>query len=289
MTNDDGCGAAACYGADAVADVVRPVALRTLRGRTGTPPLQTLVSTIEGEIVPRLMLARRGAVAVADDALDRAIHPTDVDELVRLLVRHDAAVATAFVGALAARGTSLDVLCLALLAPAARKLGRMWEDDEVDFATVTVGLCHLHTVLRDIGRARPVEAGRGAQHTVLLVPVPGEQHTFGLLMVGEFFRRHGWSVATEYPQSTAAMLELVDANRYAVVGLTVGCREQLDGLSARIAQLRRASRNKSVGVMVGGRLFAAQPELAGRLGADATAGDARDAALQADRIVSLLG
>ena len=40
--------------------------------------------------------------------------------------------------------------------------------------------------------------------------------------------------------------------------------------------------------MVGGRVFAEKPELAGLVGADATATDGRQAALQAETLLALL-
>ena len=295
MTNDDSSSGAAAYGCgEVVVDGERPAtfarALR-LRGVPQQPPrIATLVSTIEAEIVPRLMLARRkGADARPATGVD-VLDPAELNELTRLLTHHDVGVAKAYVERIRARGVPLESLCLGLLAPAARRLGEMWEDDTCDFATVTVGLCHLHEVLRQLARGGRVEQNERAPATsVLMVPAPGEQHTFGLLMVAEFFRRNGWSVATEYPTTTGDLLELVARDRYSLVGMTVGCREQLDGLSSRITQLRRASRNRTVGVMLGGRPFTEHPELASRLGADATAADARTAAAQADGFVRLLG
>ena len=55
-----------------------------------------------------------------------------------------------------------------------------------------------------------------------------------------------------------------------------------------LALLRSESRNRGVGVMVGGRLFAEKPELANAVGADATATDGRQAALQAETLLALL-
>jgi methanogenic corrinoid protein MtbC1 len=294
MTNDDSSSGAAYGCGEVVVEGERsPTFARALRlrGVPQSPPrIATLVSAIEGEIVPRLMLARRNGgkspAAAGVDVLD----PSELNELTRLLTHHDVGVAKAYVERIRARGVPLDSVCLGLLAPAARRLGEMWEDDTCDFATVTVGLCHLHEVLRQLARSGRVEQNqRGPANSVLLVPVPGEQHTFGLLMVAEFFRRNGWSVATEYPTTGGDLLEMVARDRYSLVGMSVGCREQLDGLSGRITQVRRASRNRSVGVMLGGRPFTDQPDLASRLGADATAADARGAAAQANGIVRLLG
>jgi methanogenic corrinoid protein MtbC1 len=296
MTTDDSSMGAAPGWGDAGAEVSTGHTFARVMRPSGehraAPRVATLVSTIEAEIVPRMMLARRGTAEAAGAAgvpVD-VPEPRDLDELTRLLLDHEVGVAKSYVDAVRARGVPLDSLCLALLAPAARRLGAMWEDDTADFATVTVGLCHLHEVLRQLGRAARVEAVvRSPVNSVLLAPVPGEQHTFGLLMVGEFFRRGGWAVVIDYPATNSQLLEMVGAERYSVIGLTVGCREQLDGLSSRVAQIRRASRNRGIGVMLGGRPFTDQPDLAGRLGADTTAADARAATVRAEELVRLVG
>lgn len=249
--------------------------------------LATLVRTIEGEIVPRMIVGRRTTVRSSTSLRScatprRAVDHEDVEELTRLLIDHDAAVAASYVETIHHEGASMKAICLGLLAPAARELGYLWAQDRADFVQVTVGLCRLHEVLRGMSRTLRIEhvaPERG--HSALLVPVPGEQHTFGLMMVAEFLRRAGWEVATEYPARMDELLSLVATERYAVVGLTLAGEERLDGLTARIAQIRRASRNKGIGVMVGGRVFVENPELAGRVGADATARDAGEVVQQA--------
>jgi methanogenic corrinoid protein MtbC1 len=61
------------------------------------------------------------------------------------------------------------------------------------------------------------------------------------------------------------------------VGLSVGCEVRVESLSAAIRSVRRASLNRSIGVMVGGPLFNKFPELVGQVGADASARDGRTA------------
>ena len=84
--------------------------------------LARLVRTIEGEIVPRLILSRRvtkaPGTAKARDA--KSLNSADIQELVRLLLAHDAGVASAYVEAVRHGGISLEIICLQLLAPAAR-------------------------------------------------------------------------------------------------------------------------------------------------------------------------
>ena len=49
------------------------------------------------------------------------------------------------------------------------------------------------------------------------------------------------------------------------------------------------SLNRAVGVMVGGIPFSAHPERVALVGADTTAIDGRDAVMQAERLIQLLG
>ncbi len=250
-----------------------------------------LLRTIEGEIVPRLVLTKRvsritGQVA---EGLIRAPDEADVAELVRLLLAHGPEVSAGYVDTVRHRGASLESVCLHLLAPAARELGLMWENDECDFMQVTVGLCRLHQVLRDMSAEwRQDEVSVSVERSILLAPIPGEQHTFGLMLVAQFMRQAGWDVWNEFPDNLSGLLDVVKQHWFAVVGLSVGCDTRLDDVAALISSIRCASHNRSVAVMVGGPVMVANPAAASRVGADATAADGRCAVLQAERLFDAL-
>ena len=88
--------------------------------------------------------------------------------------------------------------------------------------------------------------------------------------------------------STEELSSTVRGRWFAVAGISVGNDDKLDGVAATIRTVRRESCNRGIGVMVGGRVFAEKPELAGLVGADATAIDGRQAALQAETLLALL-
>jgi methanogenic corrinoid protein MtbC1 len=123
----------------------------------------------------------------------------------------------------------------------------------------------------------------------LLIPAPGETHSFGLAMVTDFFTRAGWNVASGPATNGHDLCDLVRDKWFAIVGFSVGCDASLDALAAAILTVRRRSRNRAVGVMVGGPIFAMRPDLAARVGADATAIDGRQAVTQAQSLVALVG
>lgn len=250
-----------------------------------------LVSTLEGEVIPRLVLLRRARAYQGSGETGTSAQSglECIDEFARLLLANDVEVAYSYIDAIRSRGVLMEGIYLELLAPTARRLGEMWEQDLCGFADVTVALCRLHEVLRGLSPVFRSDADTvPLSRRILLAPVPGDQHTFGLLMVADFFRREGWDVWAEPVESRVDLVELVQRQWFSVVGLSVGGDTGLVSISAIIHELRKASRNRSVGIMVGGPLFIKQPELAVQVGADATAIDGRHATVQAEQVVSLL-
>ncbi|MDE2348581.1 MAG: cobalamin B12-binding domain-containing protein [Gammaproteobacteria bacterium] len=251
--------------------------------------LSRLIRTIEGEIVPRLVLSRRKSGGILESAAARAPDTVDVEEAVRLLLHHDVSVCSAFVGTLRDRGATIEMICLDLLAPAARCLGRMWEEDECDFMQVTVGLCRLHQLLRELSADFRTEVEeRAGDRRILLAACPGEQHTFGLALVAQFLRRAGWEVWHELPTTKAAILEIASQHWFAVVGLSLATETRIEVLTETIADLRRTSRNRAVGVLVGGPLLIARPELTPIVGADGTADNGALAVVRAEHMLRAL-
>jgi methanogenic corrinoid protein MtbC1 len=250
-----------------------------------------LVRAVEAEIVPRLLLSRRSVAPTPVPANAEELDPGDAAELARLLLVYDIEIPMAYVDAIRSRGVPVQSIYLNLLAPAARRLGLLWERDECDFLQVTVGLGRLHQLLQRLSLADPepppVEV-RGSGRRALLATAPGEQHAFGILMVTQFFRQSGWEVWNEFPESSQQLVGCVRQHSFALVGLSAGTRSRVETLATTIRQLRRASLNPGICVMVGGPLLVQQPELATRVGADATALDGREAALRAESVCTLL-
>jgi methanogenic corrinoid protein MtbC1 len=128
----------------------------------------------------------------------------------------------------------------------------------------------------------PPAGGRRA----LLMPAPGEQHTFGLSMVAEFFARAGWEVVGVMDPMSASLQDRVTNEWFDLVGISAGSTTRLDTLIACIAAVRRFSHNRAVAVMVGGPLFTLHPELIEQVGADGAAIDGRQATILAERLLS---
>jgi methanogenic corrinoid protein MtbC1 len=255
---------------------------------TGTAQL---VRAIETEVLPRLLLARRhglaadGGVAQTSPAIGG---PADVSAFTELVLEKGMAAAS-FIDALRDRRVPVDQILLRLLAPAARRLGDLWVEDLVDFTQVTIGVGHLQLLLRHLGMGAFDESG--AQHRtgrILLLPAAGEQHSFGLIMVAEFFRRAGWDVTCSVGVSAGDAVALVREQAFSILGVSLSSETHLDAVTQQIRAMRRASRNRALGTLVGGHVFYEHPEFVSMVGADATATDGRQAVAQAETMLGLL-
>jgi len=263
------------------------------RGQTGSPvrrrrlALGGLGLALERDVVPRLVLARRGAAApVARQAAGTADAET-LSHFVALVLDPLEQPALGFVERLHDDGMLLETVYLDVLAPTARRLGEYWCEDRCSFTEVTLGLWRLQQLLRHLGPAFREEAAQPHRGlAALLLPVPGEQHSFGLLMIAEFFRRAGWSVSSGPFASPAAMANALRRDWFSVVGFSVSAETHLDALVSGIRTVRRASRNPAVAVMLGGPLILDRPDLVIRLGADATAADGREAIARAHALAA---
>lgn len=261
------------------------------------PHLQGLVRAVEGEIVPRLLLARRAVplplplpATTRSPGVSHTAATADVGDaaqLAHLLLIQDVDVCYAYVEAFFYRGAPIREIYLRLLAPAARCLGLMWEQEECDFMQVTLGLGQLHQLLQRLGALAPTPQRprmSGPVRRVLLVTVPDEDHSFGVVMVSHFFRQIGWEVCNDFPSSARQLTASVAAGFYSVVGLSAGSDVRTDDLASAVRIVRRSSQNRAVKILVGGALLARHPELVTLVGADATALDGAQAARVAENI-----
>ena len=243
-----------------------------------------LARVVKSEILPRLISARATTLAT-DSAL--ATTEDDTQALVVVLLTQPAVNAIAFIEVLRERGATPASLFLGILTDAARSLGVLWEEDRCSFADVTIGVGHLQQVVRTLSANFQLAAvARPHADTVLLLPAPGEQHTFGLVVLSEFFRREGWHVVGGPASSGSDATRLVRDTWVDVVGFSIGADHLLGGLTACITALRRASRNKDINVMVGGPMLFKYPDLVRRTGADTAATDAPSAVREARALLS---
>jgi methanogenic corrinoid protein MtbC1 len=112
---------------------------------------------------------------------------------------------------------------------------------------------------------------------MMIGSAPGSQHLLGLSMVSEFFRKDGWQVVVDIADQQAGLLNTIRNEWFDLVGLSVGLSGQIPMLPQLIAQLKAASKNPAVPVILGGAAFAGISVRPQDLGADGISTDAAHA------------
>jgi MerR family transcriptional regulator, light-induced transcriptional regulator len=255
-----------------------------------------LEQLIRLEIVPRLRLSRhRPAVgserlvpvgAQLGVPLGTTPYPERIEEFTRIVLASGEDRLLDYVEQMRRQGTSVERLYLGLITSVARHLGDLWLTDVCSFTDVTLGLWRLQQLARTLSPIFQQDASaRLPRYQALLVPLPGEQHTFGLYLLAEFFRRAGWGVYSMPLKAANDVVTIVRSEWFAVVGLSLSCEDRLDELAKQIRIIRRTSCNRGVCVMVGGRIFVEHPEFVSQVGADLMAVDGRQAPAKAQNFV----
>lgn len=279
-------------GTDASAAKTRSV--RPWRDRIAAPvwqfkpalPPVNVVRALKADIIPRIFHAFRPGSPLTVAAPLPVQEPSQVQAFAALVLGYDDSAAFVYVEQLRARGASVETIFLDLLAPTARHLGELWEMDQSDFASVTLAVGRLQSILRQLGDAFVREASQyECGESALLTVIPGEQHSFGLSMVAEFFRRAGWNLCTGPFTSHQELTALVQYHWFDVVGFSVSSDRRLDELKRGIRDIRRDSRNRHIGVILGGPMIIAHPELVAAIGADMMSPDATVAPREAHELI----
>ncbi len=255
------------------------IATRSAGTPTPTEGARSLLDLVEGEIIPRLMLAhrdRRDSVPQPDLRHGHSV------ELAHALLDRSPDTARAIVDDHLERGVRPESIFLDLFAPTAHYLGLLWESDQYNFSQVTLCLWRLQRMLHDLSPSFHAGSGnadlaRTGERRILMTTISGQQHTFGLSMLSEFFRREGWvvlSIPSPEPGETRASLS---RHWFDVLALSASMDGEVDDLITTIQVARKTSQNPRLAVMVGGPLFIRRPELAVTVGADGMSVDAIDA------------
>jgi MerR family transcriptional regulator, light-induced transcriptional regulator len=258
--------------------------LRLAVARSSPDFSNPIADLIEREVVPLVVEAHRGDAPVAGT---RSRLNAEAEIFATLAIDADAAELIAHLDTMLARGVEVETILVDVLAPAARRLGLMWEQDDCDFVEVTMGLWRLQEVVRDLsGRVPPADRERAGAYRAIFSAMPGEQHSFGTVIVEDVFRRAGWSTDLLLEGQQAALLNTVATEWIDLVGLTVSIDGHTERLPSLILAVRSVSRNPKLCILLGGPAMIADPQIAIRVGADGTAADAQSAVALADRLVT---
>jgi MerR family transcriptional regulator, light-induced transcriptional regulator len=236
--------------------------------------LQEFASVIENIIVPRLLMSHvNGNTALIKEKV--SLKNVAVSDFIALTTKDDPSSAIDYVRHLMAKGVTFQDILLDLMAPAARVLGERWEEDKASFVEVALGVARMHRILREFdGVPSHLWSNAGFGRHALLLPAPGELHSFGLRLVQEFLLRESWTVTNKPVEHVNQLGQLVAQEHFDIVGLSLSGHTVVAPFLDAIRIIREKSKNRHVKIIVGGHLFVERPDLIESCGSDAYALDA---------------
>lgn len=244
-----------------------------------------LLTLVESEIIPRLMMAHRDQ----SPPLAPAISRSEIVAFTHALLAQKISEANDIVREICERGAPIQAIYLELLTPSARYLGELWEADTCNFSEVTLCLWRIQTMLYDLSPAFQSDASARAsaqtERRILIANLPGYQHTLGVSVLSEFFRRDGWVTLTIPSPQPREIHDSLSMDWFDVLALSASTDREIEDLAKIIKAARKTSRNPRLAIMVGGALFLRHPELVRVVGADGSAEDATSALALAANLV----
>ena len=176
------------------------------------------------------------------------------------------------------RRAGLDVrtLYLDVLQPALQEVGRRWESGAMSVAEEHLATAVTQTIMSRLASELLLTAPGGGP-LLIAACVDAERHEVGLRMLCDLLELEGWTTVYLGPTVPARdLVRMVELRRPQVLALSVSLTPHLLALRDAIADVKMLGDPQPL-VIVGGRAFHSTPDLAARVGADLTAGDAGDA------------
>ncbi|WP_158555071.1 cobalamin B12-binding domain-containing protein [Fulvimarina endophytica] len=173
------------------------------------------------------------------------------------------------------KGLTLRSIIEQIVVPVADEIGRAWADDEMSFAEVTLVTGRLQVAVTDL-LSRTVRP-QGGTSSLLIASMPGDQHVFGASALSGLLNEEGYGTDTMLSPSAEDLCRMAGARAYAAIGLSCNSDRTAPHLARLIGDLRSASLNRHVAIMVGGWAFKSGSESLHDIGADLIVTDGRSA------------
>lgn len=181
-------------------------------------------------------------------------------------------------------GVRVEVIYLGYIAGAARRLGEMWDADEISFLQVTLACGKLYRIIRALRHVMaPAIVEDRDEWPAMFALVPGETHSLGIEMATDIFRREGWDVDLMVGLDHDALLERSDTKHYRAIILVVNSDSMIEPLTRLVLALRIS--NPLSHLVVAGHILDHHPDINELVGADAVIKDIETAVSRLGEII----
>ena len=198
-----------------------------------------------------------------------ALDATEIDRITDLLLNVEEDAFELAITTHKAHGLPIDYIVLDLIPEIARKLGKHWEEDNLSFADVSIGVNKLERVIYKLDylfQANQLE--RQQNKSIFISGCPGTQHSLGTLIFANFMTFSGWQVHRPNKVNIDSMVEGVESKTHQALAISVATNEQLEQLPKLIDLLRQKSKNPKIIVLIGGPLYNKAPNAFDHIPAD---------------------
>lgn len=191
-----------------------------------------LVANLAREVIRRVV-SKGSAVEASVENLSRE----NLEQLALALIDVDDHAAPEFIRGLRSEGKSPETIYLVHLAAAARVLGEWWEEDRTSFAQVTLATGRIFAIMRSMRHLfEPTELIQGK--AALFASVPGEDHTLGVRMAADLFRKDGWDISLKTGLDHDALVAEIEQTPARILGLSFSGDHSIEALSRLIIAVR---------------------------------------------------
>jgi methanogenic corrinoid protein MtbC1 len=160
----------------------------------------------------------------------------------------------------------------------ARYMGKLWMQDRLSFADVSIGTARLQETVRamTLRKTRPTRNAKAP--SILLIVPRSEHHTLGIFVLSEQFRALGCHVHVMVGSHAVEVVQQVRKQSFDMIGISCGGRRSLGAVRDLIKSIRR-NIPKRHHISVGGAITELDLDVMMATGADSVCTNAT-AALQ---------
>ena len=161
----------------------------------------------------------------------------------------------------------------------ARKLGEEWSDDDLSFASVSIGSARLQALLRRIGPDWSADSAPNplvAESAALVIVTAEVHHTLGSMVLAGQLRRAGLSVRLVVGAETSEVVDLIRDNNFAAVLISASITESMESLKT-VVKAVRSTVVPAPPIVIGGTVLDQVADVQTLTGADLATTDVREA------------
>ncbi|EBA11629.1 cobalamin B12-binding domain-containing protein [Roseobacter sp. CCS2] len=240
---------------------------------------QDAVSSLAREVVRRLAFKMPHAVKKED--LPTA---SDIDQLCAALLSEKDSAADQFILSARRDGVAIDAIYLSYVAGAARRLGEMWDDDEISFLDVTLACGKLYRIIRGLRHViAPGILAERDEWPAMFALVPGETHTLGIEIATDIFRREGWDVDMMVGLDHDMLVDQSDRRNYRAIVLVASSDHMIEPLTRLVLAIRIS--HPLAHLVVAGNILDHHPDILDLVGADAMIKDIETAVSELRHVI----